>query len=168
MLRPLGHQRLSVPGANRTPPAPKPMLDAEQSAKLRNTLISEIERIDLADDAAVWAHRNLTAKNNLTVANAIAVESAFEARLFAFGQAKTDVDPAQTNGSQTDIAVPKTPRSRQRRRSTIADQFSRRASDCAIRSTASSSQGSPVSCAAARRAIRTISALLSRERLGAR
>jgi hypothetical protein len=74
-------------------------------------LISEIERIDSADDAAVWAHRNLTAKNKLTAADAIAVESAFEARLFAFGQAETDADPAQTNGSQTDIAVPKTPRS---------------------------------------------------------
>ena len=43
--------------------APTPVFDSEQSAKLRDALIAELERLGSPDDAAVWARRNLAAKN---------------------------------------------------------------------------------------------------------
>ena len=43
----------------------KLILETEQSAKLRDALVSDIERLSSADDAALWAHRNLAVKNTL-------------------------------------------------------------------------------------------------------
>jgi hypothetical protein len=67
--------------------SPNPILDAEQSAKLRDALAREIDRLASADDAAAWAHRSLKAKNALTADDANAVERAFADRLAAFAQA---------------------------------------------------------------------------------
>jgi hypothetical protein len=46
-----------------------------------NRLLAELANIGSADDAALWAHRNLRAKNDLTAADAQRVEEAFLARL---------------------------------------------------------------------------------------
>jgi hypothetical protein len=69
--------------------APMLAFDSEQSAKLRDALIVELGRLGSSDDAAVWAQRNLAAKNRLTAADAAAVESAFAKRL-------SELDGAQT------------------------------------------------------------------------
>jgi hypothetical protein len=58
-------------------------LDPEQSAALRENLLSELGSITSADLAAAWALGALTAKNNLTAADAKLVEDAFEQRLSA-------------------------------------------------------------------------------------
>jgi len=55
-------------------PGTRPILDAEQSAKLRDELIAQIEQLGSADDAAEWARRNIAAKNTLAAADANAVE----------------------------------------------------------------------------------------------
>ena len=68
--------------------AAKPTFDSEQSAKLRDALIAELKRIGSPDDAAVWARRNLAAKNTLTAADANAVEHAFAERLSTIDQAE--------------------------------------------------------------------------------
>jgi ERF superfamily protein len=76
--------------SQRKPSAPaisKPIFDPEQSVKLREALIAELERLGSPDDAAVWAHRNLAAKNTLTAADANAVENAFAQRLSGIAQA---------------------------------------------------------------------------------
>jgi hypothetical protein len=57
----------------------KPILDAEASATLRDQLVGELKEIASPDDAAVWAHRILGAKNSLTEADARQVEDAFQA-----------------------------------------------------------------------------------------
>jgi hypothetical protein len=59
----------------------KPILDAEASATLRDQLVGELKEIASPDDAAVWAHRILGAKNSLTEVDARQVEDAFQAKL---------------------------------------------------------------------------------------
>ena len=67
----------------------KPVLEPEASAILREQLsatlceqlISQLEKLNSADEAANWAHRVLAAKNSLTAADAEHVEQAFQARL---------------------------------------------------------------------------------------
>jgi ERF superfamily len=59
-------------------PAP---LEPEQSAALREKLLTELGTITSADLAAIWAQEALTAKNSLTAADAKLVEDAFEHRL---------------------------------------------------------------------------------------
>ena len=58
-----------------------PILGTEASAELRDRLVAELANVGSADDAAIWAHRNLRAKNDLTAADAQRVEEAFQARL---------------------------------------------------------------------------------------
>jgi ERF superfamily protein len=57
------------------------LLTPEQSAMLRERLLEELLAIRSADEAAVWAQRNLPAKNTLTAADAKIVEERFQARL---------------------------------------------------------------------------------------
>src|SRR5262249_12535201 len=56
-------------------------LNPDQSAALREKLLTELGNIMSADLAVAWAHDALTAKNNLTAADAKFVENAFERRL---------------------------------------------------------------------------------------
>jgi len=56
-------------------------LDPEQSAALREKLLTEVGNIPSADFAAAWAREALTAKNSLTATDARLVEDAFERRL---------------------------------------------------------------------------------------
>jgi len=58
-----------------------PVLGTEASAELRDRLVAELADFGTADEAAIWAHRNLGAKNDLTAADAARVEEAFQARL---------------------------------------------------------------------------------------
>jgi ERF superfamily len=57
------------------------VLDAEESAALRERLLAEIGKITSLDLAASWAHGALTGKNSLTATDAKVVEDAFELRL---------------------------------------------------------------------------------------
>jgi ERF superfamily len=59
----------------------KPILGAEASATLRDQLVGELKEIASSDDAAIWAHRILGAKNRLTEVDARRVEDAFQAKL---------------------------------------------------------------------------------------
>src|SRR5215467_14032533 len=56
-------------------------LDPEQSAALREKLLTELGNIASADLAVAWAREALTAKNSLTTTDAKFVEDAFERRL---------------------------------------------------------------------------------------
>src|SRR5437660_12150329 len=57
------------------------ILDPEQSAALREKLLTELGNITSADLAPAWARGALTAKNSLTAADAKLLEDAFERRL---------------------------------------------------------------------------------------
>jgi hypothetical protein len=56
-------------------------LRIEASATLRDQLLEELRAIASPDEAAIWAHRILGAKNSLTEADARQIEDAFQAKL---------------------------------------------------------------------------------------
>jgi ERF superfamily len=56
-------------------------LTAQLSAVLRDQLMSELKGMQSAEEAAIWARRNLPAKNALNSADARQVEDAFQVRL---------------------------------------------------------------------------------------
>jgi hypothetical protein len=71
----------------------RPLLPTDESATLRERLVAELSAINSADDAAIWAHRNLPAKNSLTAVDAQIVEARFQARLETIGDGKTAEGP---------------------------------------------------------------------------
>jgi hypothetical protein len=79
-------------------------LSAALSASLRTELLHEIQSLSTPDDAALWAHRKLPAKNQLPEADAQQVEEAFAAQLamIQVQNAKSDdVLSAQSLAEQT-------------------------------------------------------------------
>jgi hypothetical protein len=74
------------------------LLEPEQSAALREKLLTELGTITSADLAAIWAHEALPAKNRLAAADAKLVEDAFERRL-------SDLAPSQTAEAADNAAL---------------------------------------------------------------
>ena len=89
-----GQRRNSIHGER---PA---LLEPEQSAALREKLLTELGTITSADLAAIWAQEALPAKNSLAAADAKLVENAFERRL-------SDLPPSQS-AEAADNATPST------------------------------------------------------------
>jgi hypothetical protein len=79
-------------------------LSSALSASLSAELLREIENLNTADDAALWAQGRLKAKNQLSAAEAVAVEQAFGAKL-----AKMPIQNAQAAGNQSLAAKTGTP-----------------------------------------------------------
>ena len=77
----------------------KPVLGAEASAELRNRLVAELDHLGSGDDAALWAHRSLGDKNQLTVLDARRVEETFQARL----EALTRNAPGKAKGADQQL-----------------------------------------------------------------
>jgi hypothetical protein len=100
----------------------KPILRPEASAELRDRLLAELADLGSDDQAAIWAHRSLPAKNGLTAADAQRIEEAFQTRLATF--ATRAVDEPQTPRE----AEPSTPHSphpeelKKRSRSKVIDK----------------------------------------------
>jgi hypothetical protein len=61
-------------------------LSPEGSIALRNQLVSELEQFKQPGPLAAWAHRALPLKNQLSTADAKAVEDAFDAKLTQLGE----------------------------------------------------------------------------------
>jgi len=72
-------------------------LEPEQSAALREKLLTAVGTITSADSAAIWAREALAAKNRLAAADAKLVEDAFEQRL-------SELAPSATVGTAGDTA----------------------------------------------------------------
>ena len=60
---------------------PRSVLGVQLSASLRESLIEQLATIKSADEAALWAQRNMPAKNTLTAADAKMLEERFKAKL---------------------------------------------------------------------------------------
>ena len=60
------------------------MLGPEASAELRDRLLGELNDLGSGDDAALWAHRSMHAKNRLTAPDSQRVEESFQAMLSSF------------------------------------------------------------------------------------
>jgi ERF superfamily len=63
---------------------PKPALEPEKSAVLRDQLLGELESLASQEEATAWAQGALGAKNTLTTADSGLVEAEFAARLAGF------------------------------------------------------------------------------------
>jgi hypothetical protein len=97
-------------------------LDPEQSAALREKLLTELGNITSADSVPNWARGALTSKNSLTATDAKLVEDAFERRLSELaspdaaaagpeGMATTErTDPRQAKGIDKSILAVAAPR----------------------------------------------------------
>jgi len=68
-----------------------PTLGPEDSAALRDRLVSELGGISSAEEAALWAKRSLPLKNRLASADAERVEDAFQTRFVAAGTVSAKV-----------------------------------------------------------------------------
>ena len=76
-------------------------LSAALSASLAAELLRQIEELNSADDAALWAQRRLVAKNQLSAADAQRVEEAFSAKLAVIPTEKAETgDPMAGSGDQ--------------------------------------------------------------------
>jgi hypothetical protein len=80
------------------------VLTSNESVILRERLLGQLAAISSTDEAAVWAHQNLSAKNTLTTEDARIVEEKFQTRLSAIGD--SNVDEASIAGSVGNIMPP--------------------------------------------------------------
>ena len=71
---------------------PRPILEAHQSAELREKLLVEVRNIASAEGAVAWAHEALATKNRLIESDAKLVEAAFERRLSELRSAEKTVN----------------------------------------------------------------------------
>jgi hypothetical protein len=77
---------LQVSARRGRPERPKPTtLSPEASDKLREQLVTEVEQLKSSEALAGWAHRAIALKNQLSTADAQALEEAFSAKLSQFG-----------------------------------------------------------------------------------
>jgi hypothetical protein len=86
----------------------RPVLAAEQSAILRERLLEELAAIGSTDGAAVWAQRNLPAKNTLTALDAKIVEERFQARLSTISEGQAP-DGTTSAGTPQGLAADRPP-----------------------------------------------------------
>jgi hypothetical protein len=68
------------------------ILGPEQSAALRDLLTADLSRLQSADEAVDWVHKNLPAKNTLTPFDADLVETSFRERLAAIEADGSELD----------------------------------------------------------------------------
>jgi hypothetical protein len=87
-----------------------PRLSPDASEDLRHQLMSQLELLGSPEALAAWAHRALPLKNQLSIADAQAVEAAFEARLSGLG----DPGPALLPESQRTSAPDRPPQQTER------------------------------------------------------
>jgi hypothetical protein len=84
---------------------------------LRDEWLRQIESLGAADDAALWAKRNLAAKNKLSAADARCVEEAFAARLAGIA-----TEPLTERPSKTKMSTRRPNRRQGRPRATAVDK----------------------------------------------
>jgi ERF superfamily len=88
--------------ANKSGPASlQSELSAALSASLRAELLREIDGLSSTEDAALWAHRRLGAKNQLSAADAQQVEEAFATKLGFIPAENAKAGVATTNSKKS-------------------------------------------------------------------
>src|SRR5579862_1374858 len=92
-------------GAQPSKPS-EPTLGAEASGQLRDRLLAELQALTVGDDAALWEHRSLAAKNRLSGADALRIEDAFGAKLTTFAASTADAAGAQTVSAASLLDLP--------------------------------------------------------------
>ena len=97
---------------------PKPILEPEASAALRQQLAADLKDVSSAEEAANWAHRVLGDKNRLTATDAACIEETFRAKLAIFA---TD-GPGMPQETEWPQSQHRSNRGKKRRRSSVIDK----------------------------------------------
>ena len=84
---------------------PKPALEPDKSATLRDQLLGELGGLASREEATAWAQGALGAKNTLTTADSVLVEAEFAAKLAGFGDDNEEPLPSPPGVSNDDAAV---------------------------------------------------------------
>src|SRR5579862_3109160 len=84
----------------------EPMLGVEASGQLRDRLLAELQALTGGDDAALWVHRSLAAKNRLSGADALRIEEAFRAKLTTFVAPTPEAAAAQSVSAASLLDLP--------------------------------------------------------------
>jgi len=84
---------------------PPAIVDAEQSAALREQLLAELGRISSSEQAETWAREALIARDRLTAADAARLEDAFVERLAQLASTSGDAHSAEQGSVQPTAAV---------------------------------------------------------------
>src|SRR6516225_2090572 len=84
-------------------------LSATLSASLRDELLREIDGLNSADDAALWARHRLAAKNRLSAADAEQIEATFAAKLAAIPAENEKTGAAKTGRGRKLVEKTSTP-----------------------------------------------------------
>ena len=84
-----------------------PMLSTETSATLRDQLVEDLRAITSPDEAAIWAHRILGAKNSLTEADARQIEDTFQAKLATLDERSGQPSPRRSAPRNSSTALPR-------------------------------------------------------------
>jgi hypothetical protein len=103
----------------------RPAVAPDESATLTEQLTAELSAITSADDATVWAHRNMPVKNSLTAADAQIVEARFQARLATIGDGMTVERPRNALPDQKTVSTQVAAEASQQT-STVSKQGARR------------------------------------------
>jgi ERF superfamily len=83
-----------------------PVLSADLSRQLREKLLAEIGHLNGGDELALWAHRQLAAKNTLTADDARVVEAAYQAIVDGLPSSENpNATPAVADGTQHDLQI---------------------------------------------------------------
>jgi hypothetical protein len=87
---------------------PRPVratLSTQESAKLRDQLIADLEQVPSSDAAAEWVHKNLAAKNALSAPDAASVEVSFRERVLTLEASSATVE-GQIDPATDDAVAP--------------------------------------------------------------
>jgi hypothetical protein len=103
----------------------RPVLAPDQSATLRKQLVADLSAINSSDEAAAWAHRNLSAKNSLTAADAQIIEARFQARLSTISDGKTSEGLPSAAPDQSVVPAARLAADAHQKTSAVAKQRSR-------------------------------------------
>jgi hypothetical protein len=95
---------------SRTQRPQPPRLSPGASEDLKRQLMSQLELLGSPEALAAWAHRALPLKNQLSIADAQAVEAAFEKRLSEFGNAVPALLPESQRAGDPDRPPQRTER----------------------------------------------------------
>jgi ERF superfamily len=94
--------RLSSARKDAGPRPVRAALSAEESATLRDQLITDLNRLQSSDEAADWVHTNLAVKNTLTATDADSVEASFRDMVLTLEAEPAvnegQIDPAKDDG----------------------------------------------------------------------
>jgi hypothetical protein len=85
------------------------VLDAAQSAALRNKLLVEVASLTSTDVAVTWATRTLPAKNSLIAADAKVLEGAFEQKLSGLSSGAVNEISSGAGAEAPDASPPEAP-----------------------------------------------------------